>query len=322
MFNEKFGVCAAPRAASPEAALPYSMTGKPCEEMTKPKMSIPFNKACIPGRHTLSYRVRDSHRNNPVREVEVLATPEEIETFVRDGYLVRERLLPLEQIERLRAALGETVARDDGLERGGGKAFGGVFIRHLEDKHPAFLEMIDFAPALSVARALLGPAVQLRGFTGRVCYPDDPHQETEWHFHLRLVPDPLPPLFSRPVAIDALLYLDDVDDLNGPLCVIPGSHNWIEQDLGRQDFAAKPEQVVLRLPAGSLVLTHGSLWHRALPTRPGGTQRRLLLFGYSPAYMKPSIYGRKPADGLTRQLLQKPDLDEETRELLGVAGYM
>jgi len=285
-------------------------------------VSISFNEDAIPGRHTLTYRVRDSHKGFPTRQVEVLATPDEIQTFVRDGYLVRERLLPKATVERLRAALDETIARDDRLEKSGGKAFGGVFIRHLTDKHPAFLEMMDFAPALSVARALFGPMVQLRGFTGRVCYPDDPHQETEWHFHLRLVPDPLPPLFSRPQSLDALLYLDDVDDKNGPLCVLPGSHHGLEQDLGKDDFEDKPGQVTLRLPAGSLVLAHGSLWHRALPTQPGGTIRRLLLFGYSPAHMKPAIYGKKPEDGLTVPLLQRQDLDEETRELLGLAGYM
>jgi hypothetical protein len=257
-----------------------------------------------------------------VRPVEVLATPEEIRTLVRDGYLVRERLVPMEQVERLRAALDETVARDERLEKGGSRAFGGLFIRHLADKHPLFLEMIDFPPALSVARALFGPSVQLRGFTGRVCCPDVPYQETEWHFHLRLVPDPLPPMFSRPQALDALLYLDDADDRNGPLCVVPGSHHWTDRDLGAKEFEEKPEQVILRLPAGSCVLAHGSLWHRALPTQPGSTIRRLLLFGYSPAHMKPSIYGKKPPDGLTARLLQNPDLDEETRELLGVAGYM
>jgi hypothetical protein len=285
-------------------------------------MSIPFNEASIPGRHTIRYRVRDSHKNYPTRDVEVLATPEEIQALVRDGYLVRERLIPMEHVERLRAALDECVARDDRSEKGGGKRFGGIFLRHLADKHPAFLELVDFPPALSVARALFGPFVQLRGFTARVCSPDDPEQETVWHHHLRLIPDPLPPLLSRPQSLDVLLYLDDIDDRNGPLCVVPGSHHWITMDLEASDFEEKPGQVILRLPAGSCVLAHGSLWHRALPTRPGGTMRRLLLFGYSPAWMKPSIYGKKPEDGLTLRLLQDPDLDEETKELLGVAGYM
>ena len=37
-------------------------------------MSIPFNEASIPGRHTINYRVRDHAKGFPVREVEVLAT--------------------------------------------------------------------------------------------------------------------------------------------------------------------------------------------------------------------------------------------------------
>jgi hypothetical protein len=285
-------------------------------------MSVPYDEASIPGRHTLTYRIRDAHKGFPIRRIEVLAALEEVQCLIRDGYLVRERLLPMPEVERLRAALDETVARDEHLEQRGGPAFGGVFIRHLADKHPAFLEMIDFPPALSVARALFGPLVQLRGFTGRVCYPEDPYQETEWHFHLRLVPDPIPPLFSRPQSLDVLLYLDDLNDRNGPLCVIPGSHHWLEQDLDRQGFDDHPDQVLLRLPAGSCVLAHGSLWHRALPTQPGATMRRLLLFGYSPAHMKPAIYGKKPAEGLTARLLEDPSLSEEMRELLGVAGYM
>ena len=284
---------------------------------------IPYNEAAISGHHTIKYTVRDGTRGNPTRTVDVLATPEEIQTLARDGYLVRHNLLPPEQISRLRIALDETVARDNRLEKGGGKAFGGVFIRHLMDKHPAFLEFLHFAPTVSVARAVFGPYVQARGFTARVCYPDDPNQETEWHFHQRLIPDPIPPFFSRPQTLDVLLYLDDIDDRNGPLCVVPGSHNWTDRDLSNMDFAGKPDQVVLKLTAGSCVMCHGSLWHRALPTLPGGTMRRLLLFGYGPGWQKPAIYGEKPADGLTAQFLNSPEgRDEETRELLGAAGYM
>jgi hypothetical protein len=285
-------------------------------------VSVPFNEASIPGRHTIRYRVRDAHRGDPTREIEVLATPDEIQQLVRDGYLVRQRLVPEEHLEILRAALDETVARDGRLEKGGSRSFGGIFIRHLMDKHPAFLEFLRFEPTLSVARAIFGPCVQLRGFTGRVCYPDNPNQETEWHFHQRVIPDPLPPLLCRPQTMDVLLYLDDVDERNGPLCVLPGSHHWPEEDLPRNEFDVKASQVVLPLPAGSLVMAHGSLWHRALPTQPGCGMRRLLLYGYSPTWMKLSIYGQQPPNGLTAQLLAQPDIDEETRELLGAAGYM
>ncbi len=279
---------------------------------------IRFDAARIPGRHTISYRIRDAYAGFPARTVEVLATPEELETLDREGYLVRERLLPMEEVERLRAALDETVARERDLEPGG-SGFGGIFIRHLLDKHPAFLEFLRFAPVLSVARAMFGPQIFLRGFTGRVCYPDDPNQEVEWHFHQNLIPDPLPRWFSRPQTMDALLYLDDLTELNGPLCVLPGSHRRIAEDLSTGRFDDIPGQVVLQVPAGSVVMFHGSLWHRALPTRPGGTMRRLLIMGIGPTWMKGSIYGEKPENGLTRPLLR--DGDPEKRELLGAAGF-
>ena len=112
-------------------------------------------------------------------------------------------------------------------------------------------------------------------------------------------PRPRPAPLHPPATLDVLLYLDDLTDLNGPLCVVPGSHLWTDRDLESGVFDDQPGQVVLRLPAGSAVLTHGSLWHRALPTRAGGTMRRLLLFGYGPAWLKTSIYGEKPKDGLT-----------------------
>jgi ectoine hydroxylase-related dioxygenase (phytanoyl-CoA dioxygenase family) len=285
-------------------------------------MTIPFNETSIPGKHALRYRTLDGHRGFPEREVEVLATEDEIARFVREGYLVRENLVPLSAVERLRAAMDETVARDRHLEGGNGGTFGGTFIRHLMDKHPTFVELLKFQPTLSIARALFGPAVQWRGLTGRVCYPDNPHQETEWHFHQRVIPQPLPPMFARPQTVDILLYLDDIDDKNGPLCVVPGSHHWLDRELQAAEFADMPGQVTLRLPAGSVVLAHGALWHRAMPTQPGGTIRRLLLWSYGPAWQKAAIYGVKPENGLTEQLLANPDVDEETRELLGVAGFM
>ena len=48
--------------------------------------------------------------------------------------------------------------------------------------------------------------------------------------HLRVVPDPVPPWFSRPHAIDCLIYLDDLNDSTGALAVVPGSHHWLDRE--------------------------------------------------------------------------------------------
>ena len=281
----------------------------------------PFNADAIPGRHTLHYRVLDAHRGNPLRDIEVLATPDEIQALLHDGYLVRPNIISPTQIEELRAALHEVETRENrnDIEQGN-QAFGGIFLRHLEDKHPAFLSLVDFAPAVSVARAVFGPCVTLRGLTARICRPGDRHSEVEWHFHMRMATEPLPPMWCRPQALDVLLYLDDITEDNGPMTVVPGSHQWLDADLPTGLCDDMPEQRVLTVPAGSCVLAFGSLWHRALPTS-GRKTRRLLISGYSPAWQKPSIYGRKPENGLAAQLLQDPDLPTAMRELLGVDGY-
>jgi hypothetical protein len=282
-------------------------------------MAITFNDSSVPGRHKVTYRILDAMRSFPVREVEVLATPQEIESYVRDGYLIRERLLPESELRRLRAAFDEVYERDPELSHGGA-TFAGTFARHLADKHPAFLDLIDFAPFVSVARALLGPSVQSRGVTGRLCRAGQPSQETEWHFHQRVIPDPLPPLFMLPQTVDMLLYLDDARGKNGPLCVLPGSHRWLHRECEGKNLSDLPGQVIIEAEAGTCIMTHGSLWHRAMPTGEGCQTRRLLIQSYGVCWMKPSIYGTKPVNGLTDQLAT--GADDEMRELLGVDGFM
>lgn len=280
----------------------------------------PFNPDAIPGTHTLEYEVLDAHRGTPKRQVEVLATPDEIQRLLRDGYLVRERIVQGETLQRLRDALDCVMATDERIETGR-ETFSGSYARFLHDKHPAFLELHDFAPALSVARAVLGPVLWLRVFTGRLSRPGDQFSEIEWHLHQRMIPRPLPPVWCRPQTLDCLLYLDEMDEGNGPLSVLPGSHEWLDANLPAFDCEPKAGEVELKVPAGSLVMAFGSLWHRALPT-DGTRTRRLLLFAYAPAYLKGSSVGIQPPDGLSKQLLDDPNASLETRELLGAAGWM
>jgi ectoine hydroxylase-related dioxygenase (phytanoyl-CoA dioxygenase family) len=265
--------------------------------------------------YPLRYRIRNHHWENPYRETEVRASPEEIVDFVERGYLVRERLLPPAQIDALKTAL-DGIAEREGHEIGHGRQFGGVFLRHLMDKHPAFLELFRFPPTLSVARAVLGPQVQVLPMTGRISYPGEPNQETHWHFHQRVIPSPLPAFFTRPHVLDCLIYLDETSDANGPLRVVPGSHQRIYEDLPADCYDDQPGQVTLRLPAGSVVIIHGALWHRALPTRPDGSIRRLLILPYANSWLKLPSYGVRPENGLMKALAE--GADQETRELLGL----
>jgi len=267
--------------------------------------------------YTLTYRINNHDLPDPVRTIEVEATPEQIAHLVEEGYLVRERLVQGAFLEELRAAVDELAAAEGaGNATSNGGHFGGLFIRNLPDRHPTFQKLIRYSPFLSIARAALGPQVQIHGTVIRVTYPGQPNQETHWHFHQRIVPDPLPPLFARSRVLDNLLYLDDIDDATGPFCLVPRSHLRMHMDVPAGYYGDFPDQIVLRVPAGSCITADAGLWHRGMPTQPEGKVRRLIIWGYSPTWMKQVD---TPNGETSRSLLATGGT--EMQELLGRAGY-
>ena len=270
---------------------------------------------------SLEYRIRNERMHlDPPRHIEVPLEPAQLEALVEDGFIVRENLLGAELLQTLRDAADKIEAEElEKREAYTSGAFGGLFVRNVIDRHPAFLNLLHFEPLLGVARAVLGPQVQVRASVLRVSYPDLPNQQVEWHFHQRCVPEPLPPFFARPVVLDHLIYLDDLTLESGPLVVLPGSHKW-NGDIPTGDHSDKEGQKTVLVPAGSCVTSHSGLWHKAMPTLPGGGKRRLLIWGHGPVWVKQID---KPSNGagygLTDTLIQGSD--EETRELLGLSGY-
>ena len=274
--------------------------------------------------HTVEYKVLNNRdlTTDTVRhwEVEVPATPEELQTFVETGYLIREGLFQGAALQQLRDALDrleeqEAEKRDKDIA---GKRSWGFIPRRLMDKDEVFLDLLKFQPTLSIARAMMGPLVRLRGLSARIGYPgDDRQHQTPWHQHLRVISDPLPPWFSRPHCIDCLIYLDDLNEDTGALAIVPGSHNWLDKT-APQTYERVDGEMEVRVKAGGGVLIHGNLWHRALPTLK--TKRRMLILSYTPAWMRKSPNnGPRPKNSLTKDYLKEADYEE--RILLGTKEY-
>jgi ectoine hydroxylase-related dioxygenase (phytanoyl-CoA dioxygenase family) len=198
------------------------------------------------------------------RTVEVYATPEEIAQLDNEGYIVRERLFVGESLERLRTALDEVEAAERTENSvSTTRRFGGMFLRHLFDKHPTFLELIQFPPTLSVARAVFGPLVNIRQLGARISYPGEANQETHWHLHRRVIPDPIPAFYTYPHTLDCLIYLDELNDATGAISIMPGTHWRVHDPLPPDDYDDKPGQLSFNLPAGSCLIFHSNVWHRA-----------------------------------------------------------
>jgi len=253
------------------------------------------------------------------RTVNVEATENELEQLTNEGYVVRPQLIPPDLLKRLRDAADEVEAEHLPKANVSNASFGGLFVRDLIDRHQTFQELMEFAPLASVARAMLGPQIQVHASVLRVSYPDKPEQAVEWHFHQRVVPEPKPPLFRRPEVIDNLIYLDELTWDSGPLVVLPKSH-LRDEAVPMGDHADKAGQVVVTCPAGSVVTSTAALWHRAMRSTPAGGKRRLVIFGFSPTWMKQVD---RPSAGAGRGLsdLLVPGATPEMRELLGLEGY-
>jgi ectoine hydroxylase len=96
----------------------------------------------------------------------------------------------------------------------------------------------------------------------------------------------------------AVLFLDDTTRENGCLEVLPGSHRDGPREGGggigfgafEMDPAAVPEAalVSLEVPAGTVVFFGSLLVHRSAPNTSAG-DRRTLLFSYQPAGRAPSV---------------------------------
>lgn len=274
--------------------------------------------------HTVHYEVLNNwgDKGFPDRdwEIDVHASSDELKEFEQSGYLIREGLFTGQALERLRNAI-------DGLEKreytvppdpSTSKRSWDHVPRHLMDKDEAFLDLLKFEPTLSVARAMMGPLVRLRGLSARISYPNNEIQEMPWHIHLRVFSNPLPPWFSRPHCIDALIYLDDLTEETGPVAVVPDSHNWLDREPPAQSYEPVEGEKSICVKAGGVVMIHGNLWHRAMPTR--GMKRRMLILSYTPTWMRKTPHGGpQPEDGLTKQFLEEASPEE--RMLLGVGGY-
>jgi Phytanoyl-CoA dioxygenase (PhyH) len=234
----------------------------------------------------MRYRILDSKRGVPRRKFTVHASQSEIQHLVEKGFLVRPGLISASGVKRLRSALSDVLIAEESQPRYQvDGCFGSPYLRHLLDKHKAFLSLFKLKPTLSIARAVLGPQVKFDEITARVTDFSIHSPSTPWHIHLRVVPDPLPPFFAYPHAIECLLYLDDIDEESGPLCVLPGSHRHMNEVYPPNDVTDKHGQKSLLLKAGDCLVMHPNLWHRALPSVRKSGLRRLVIFSYFPSWV-------------------------------------
>lgn len=241
--------------------------------------------------------------------------------FDRDGYVIFESVLTEDEIAAIRAALAPHLdANIAGRNDFEGLKSNRVYA--LLSKSPVFADLATHPLALAFAEADLGRSCLLSACLAIKLHPGETVQP--WHYddsHLNV---------SRPRGswgVSAFWAIDAMTPTNGATEILPGSHLWpdnaIEGSTRASDFSnrqlrdvdddpgARDDAVKVIVPAGSLMLAKGTLWHRGGANR-SDAPRLLITPQYCPGWarqLENMMATMPPA--------QAAMLPERARELIG-----
>jgi ectoine hydroxylase len=150
-----------------------------------------------------------------------MLTAIEINTYQRDGLLVQADLFSTAEVQKLLAAFERdaNIAGDHRIAEGNGTGVRAVYASHQRQQEYASLTR---APRLlGAARQLLGSELYVyqckinskAGFGG-----------SGWAWHQDYIAWRLADNIPGPQLINVAVFLDDVNEFNGPVIFVPGSH--------------------------------------------------------------------------------------------------
>lgn len=182
-------------------------------------------------------------------------SPQQREAFDRDGYLIIEGALSPDEVSHYVSVIDEVAAHHPDFVPG--KAFtpwNGV--AHL---HPELARLIDHPRHIGYAYDLYGEQLKLHNSQFFMRPPGK--SATNWHNDgARVVPSSV---YSRIcLQFKVAYWLTDLPEDNmGNMVVAPGSHSTQDFD-GYTTSRDVPGQVVVRVPAGTMMLMNGNIFHR------------------------------------------------------------
>ncbi len=240
--------------------------------------------------------------------------------FDRDGYLIFEKVMPKNDVEKTRNALTPH------FEKTGRNYFEGFKsnrVYSLLNKAPdVFAPMVAHPLALAFVEAELGRSCLLSSLLAINLHPGETVQD--WHHDDQHADLPVP---RPPFGVSTFWAIDDMTDQNGATEILPGSHLWIDdQGLGQppihdttrgkdqsNNFDPQPRDDAMKviMPAGSLMIIKGTLWHRGGANR-SDKSRLIVTPQYCPGWVRQ----------LENILLATPkdvarNLPKRVRELIG-----
>ena len=215
--------------------------------------------------------------------------------YDEDGYVIFERVMSDAETARVRNAL-EPHMSVTGRNHFEGYRSNRVY--SLLAKAPdVFSDMITHPLPLAFAEAELGDSCLISGLLAINLLPGETPQG--WHYDDAQIRIPRP----RPAyGVSTFWAIDDTTETNGATEIIPGSHLWGDGELDDslliksydpalkeltvdEDLQPRDDAIKVTMPAGSLMISKGTMWHRGGANRSENS-RLLVTPQYCPGWAR------------------------------------
>jgi hypothetical protein len=229
-----------------------------------------------------------------------MLTEEQIRLFSQDGFIMLPGLFNEAELAVVRNALPEVLGEEGPhriLEAGTGVVRG---VHGVHETHPVFRTLVRLPRLLDPARRLLEDEVYVHQFkiNAKMALVGE---VWEWHQDYRFWRDE--DGMPSPEAVTAAIFMDQVDEFNGPLMLVPGSHRdgvldttslpggeWSDTLSAKLKYTITPESlaavvadrgiVAPKGAAGSVLLFHGNILHGSAQNM-SPVNRRIVLVTYN-----------------------------------------
>lgn len=222
-----------------------------------------------------------------------MLSDQQVAQFRRDGFLDGGPCLTADEVDELRAELGRVIADRDNPDKPQPSALNDLS-NSAEDTHIWWMLNIWMAsepykrllehPKITEEVAQLTDAQELRVWHDAIWYkPAERGGMTTWHQDA-----PQWPVLSPMTEVSAWVALDDVDEDNGCMSMVPGSHLWgdcnpflhslPDVDAMPSSYEGREVRVVRRpMRKGEVHYHHALTWHGAHPNTSGRPRRGIAI---------------------------------------------
>lgn len=244
------------------------------------------------------------------------------------GYVVLERLLDEDTLDRLRARTEELYELEG--DRAGSEFLtepGSRRLANLVDKGQVYEEMIVHPRVLELVGHVLGSRFKLSSLNARSANAHSKEAQP-LHCDAGALPDE-----SGYWVCNTIWCLDAFTPMNGPTRVLPGSQRWgrFPHEVLEDPSAPHAQEVCLTAPAGSVIVMNTHAWHGGTANHSDSPRSALHAFycrydkpqqQYQKRLLRPETQARLSPEARKILALDDPLNDELSASGSGKSGFM